>query len=59
MYIYIYSFQRKSKGKRETSMQERNVDHLPSKGAPPGDQTHNLGMCPDWALNLCMGGGSN
>lgn len=26
----------------------RNMDRLPSIGAPTGDQTWNLVLCPDW-----------
>ena len=52
----------KRKGKRETSMRERSIDRLPPICSPTGctawpksgigDQTHNLGMCPDWESNL-------
>ena len=38
-------------GERETSMQERNIDWLPSLHAPTRDRTCNLGMRPDWGLN--------
>ena len=38
---------------------ERNIDRLPPIHVPIGDQTWNLGMCPDQELNLqpfgCMG----
>ena len=37
---------------REISMSERNINWLPPVCTPTGDQTHNLGMCPDWGLNL-------
>ena len=32
-------------------MQERNINQLPLMHAPPRNQTHNPGMCPDWELN--------
>ena len=32
--------------------EEREIDHLPLVCAPTGDQTHNLGMCPDLELKL-------
>ena len=32
-------------------MWERSIDWLPSTCTWTGDQTHNLGMCPDWELN--------
>ena len=36
-------------GERE---RERNLNQLSIVGAPMGNQTHNLGMCPDQDLNL-------
>ena len=30
---------------------EGNIDQLPPVRAPTGDQSHNLGMCPDWESN--------
>ena len=30
---------------------ERNIDQLPPIRTPTGDQTHNLGMCPDQESN--------
>ena len=38
---------REGKTGRETSMQETNINQLPLLCAPAGDQTCNLGMCPD------------
>ena len=29
-----------------------NIYQLPLIHTPPGDQTHNLSMCPDWESNL-------
>ena len=37
-------------GERETT--EINTDWLPVICAQTTDQSYNLGMCPDWALNL-------
>ena len=31
---------------------ERNIDWLPSVYAPTGDQICDVGVCPDWGLNL-------
>ena len=31
---------------------ERNIDWVPSICGPSRDWIHNLGMCPDWELNL-------
>ena len=36
---------------REISMGERNINQLPPVWAPTGDQTHSLGVCPDWESN--------
>ena len=36
---------------RETLMWERNINGLPPVHTPTGDQTSNLGMCPDQELN--------
>ena len=36
---------------RETSMQEGNIDLLPLVDVPARDQTHILGICPDWESN--------
>ena len=32
-------------------MQDRSIDQLPPVRTPTGDQTHNLGMCPNQGLN--------
>ena len=37
---------------RETLMWEGNIDWLPPICTSTGDQTHNLGMCPDWGSDL-------
>ena len=58
MYVCIYSefnfFFREQKGRRkrrETLMQERNIDLLPLVCALTGNQTCNPGMCPEHELN--------
>ena len=33
-------------------VRKRNIDWLPPVCALTGDQTRNLGICPDWGLNL-------
>ena len=42
---------KEKKEKKKTSVWERNIDWLPPICAPTWDQTHNLGMCPDWGSN--------
>ena len=49
---FFHYFQRERKGERETTVQERNIGRSPPIYAQTGDQTHNLGMCPDRELNL-------
>ena len=47
--IFLLILQREEaiERKTETSLWERNIDQLPPVCTPTGDQTHNLGMCPD------------
>ena len=42
--------ERERERERETSMRETSIMHL--LHAPYWDQTHNLGMRPDWELNM-------
>ena len=35
-----------------TETERETIDWFSSTCAPAGDQIHNLGMCPDWELNL-------
>ena len=37
---------------REKYHYERNIEQLPPIHALTGNGTQNLGMCPDWRLNL-------
>ena len=41
-------------GERNINVREkqRNIDQLPPIHSLTRDQTHNLGLCPDWELNL-------
>ena len=39
------------RGEKEKNRCERSVYRLPLKCISTGDQTRNLGMCPDWELN--------
>ena len=43
--------ERERKKERNTDMREKHQS-VASCTCPDGDQTHNLGMCPDWELNL-------
>ena len=36
---------------RDRNIDVRNIDWLPFLCALTRDQTHNLGICPDWELN--------
>ena len=37
---------------RERDIDVRNIDGLPSIRARTEDQTHNLGMCPNWKSKM-------
>ena len=50
--MFLLISERGKEKERETLMWERNIDQLPPMRALTGDQTCNLGMCPDWELNL-------
>ena len=39
------------RGERKEQERERYTGQLPALCAVTGDQTENLGMCPDWELN--------
>ena len=43
---------REGSKEKETSMWERNMAGCLFICTPTGDQTHSLGMCPDWESNL-------
>ena len=46
--IYLLMLER---GERKKQERERYIGQLPALCAVTGDQTENLGMCPDWELN--------
>ena len=53
---YLFTFKergREEETERNMDEQERYINQLPLPHHPPTrDQTHNLGMFPDWELNL-------
>ena len=51
MFIYFSERGRCGGGQKKKSMWERNSNLLPPIHTPTKDQTHSLGMCPDWDLN--------
>ena len=42
---------RETKGYRETEREKKTLMGWPPAHARTRDQTHNLGMCPDWESN--------
>ena len=38
-------------GERERNINVREISMVASSSCPSGDQTHNLGTCPDWESN--------
>ena len=58
LYFYLHLktclliLERGREGERTRNINMRNIDRLPLVHAPTGDQTCNLGMCPDQELNL-------
>ena len=40
---------------REKRLCERNINMLSLAHALTRDQTHNLDMCPEWEVLLCLG----
>ena len=51
MFINFRVRGKEKKGEIETSMGKKNIDWLPTICSLTGDQTCNLGMCPDQQLN--------
>ena len=50
--IFIDSWESgRGRERARTSVWERNINWLLFVGVPTGNQTHNLGMCPDWESN--------
>ena len=51
LFIYFWREGKEGTKRRRETMWERNMDQLPLLCASSGDQTSNLGICPDWESN--------